>query len=275
MEPTQTAVESHYAREGLYADIVASLRDSGKDVARLTPADLAPVDEFHVRGRAATIELASLLAPQRGLRVLDVGCGLGGSARYFAAEYGCRVTGIDLTQEYVEVASALAKLVGLEGQVEFRHASALQMPFGDAAFDLVWTEHVQMNIADKRAFYAEIARVLARGGRLAFHDVFEGEGELHFPVPWAEDPAISFLAPPEEVRSMLQDLGLTIQAWQDKSGDSLRWLAGAMDKTRQSGRPGLGLHLLMGENARAKSDNVMRNLREARMVVIQALAERA
>jgi MPBQ/MSBQ methyltransferase len=275
MEPTQATVESHYAREGLYYSIVAALRGSGKDIARLTPADLAPVDEFHVRGRAATVELASSLAPQRGLRVLDVGCGLGGSARYFASEYGCRVTGIDLTAEYVEVASALAKLVGLEGQVDFRHASALQMPFGDGAFDLVWTEHVQMNIAAKRAFYAEIARVLAPGGRFAFHDVFQGEGELHFPVPWAEDPAINFLAPPGEVRSMLQDLGLTIQVWEDKSLDSLQWLAGAIEKTRQPGRPGLGLHLLMGENARSKSDNVMRNLREGRMVVVQAIAQKS
>jgi len=247
----------------------------GKDVARLRPADLSPVDAFHIRGRAATIELAKLASLEPGHRVLDVGCGLGGSARYLAAQYRCRVTGIDLTGEYIDAARALAELVGLKDSIEFRQASALEMPFGDGSFDVVWTEHVQMNIADKRAFYSEIARVLVPGGTLVFHDIFQGEGgALHFPVPWAENATISFLATPEEARAILEAQGLRIRHWEDKSAESLAWFEAAMEKSRQSGPSPLGMQLLMGRTTKAKMENNVRNLREARFVAFQGIAEK-
>jgi ubiquinone/menaquinone biosynthesis C-methylase UbiE len=207
--------------------------------------------------------------------VLDVGCGLGGSARYLAAEYQCQVTGIDLTQEYVDVANTLAGMVGLTDRVAFRQASALEMPFEEGSFDVVWTEHAQMNIADKRAFYREIGRVLRPKGLLLFHDIFRGEGgPLHYPVPWAEGPSISFLAAPEEVRQVLEDLGFSIHDWADKSEPSLQWFVSAIDKLKASGPPPLGLHLLMGGTARTKFENNIRNLREGRFVVYQARAEK-
>jgi ubiquinone/menaquinone biosynthesis C-methylase UbiE len=268
-------VERHYAREGILDSILSALRQMGKDVTSLTPADLAPVDAFHIRGRAATVELAQRAALTPGLRVLDVGCGLGGTARYLAAEHGCRVTGVDLTKEYVDVARALAGLVGLEGSVEFRQASALDLPFDDGAFDLVWTEHVQMNIEDKRAFYAEIARVLVPRGRLVFHDVIQGGGgPSHFPVPWADEPSISFLASPDLLRQILDDLGFTILDWEDRSRESLDWFARAVERLKRSGPPPLGLHLLMGPTALAKAENIVRNLAEDRIVVVQAVAEK-
>lgn len=244
-------------------------------MARLAPADLAPVDEFHIRGREATVELARRASLSPGLRVLDVGCGLGGSARYLAAEHQCQVTGIDLTQEYVNVANALADMVGLRDKVAFRQASALDMPFDDGSFDVVWTEHVQMNIADKRAFYREIGRVTRPKGLLLFHDIFLGDlGSLHYPVPWAEDASISFLAAPEEVRQILEDLGFVIHDWDDKSQPSLDWFVAAIEKLKVSGTPPLGLHLLMGNTANAKFENNIRNLRERRLVVFQARAEK-
>ncbi len=276
MTDAANQVKNHYARGEIVDSILRALRESGKDIARLTPADLAPIDAFHIRGRAATVELAKLASLEPGLRVLDVGCGLGGSARYLAAEYRCRVTGIDLTGEYVEAASALAELVGLKDSVEFRQASALELPFDDGSFDLVWTEHVQMNIADKRAFYSEIARVLAPRGRLVFHDIFQGEGgALHFLVPWAEDAAISFLATPGEARALLEALGFRVLHWQDKSAESLAWFEAAMEKSRQSGPSPLGLQLLMGRTTKAKMENNVRNLREARFVVFKGIAGKA
>lgn len=273
METARPAVESHYAQGGLLEDILRALREMGKDPDHLEPADLAPVDEFHIRGREATIELARRASIQPGERVLDVGCGLGGSVRYLAAEHGCRAVGIDLTRDYVEVAQALADRVGLANSVEFRQASATDLPFPDGSFDVVWTEHVQMNIADKRSFYSGIARVLRPGGRLAFHDVFQGPGgEVHFPVPWALDASINFLGDPEAVRKILEDLGFSILDWEDKSRHSLEWFAAVQEKLQRSGPLPLGLHLLMGSTSKFKIKNVVRNLREARLLVFQAVA---
>ncbi|MBI2203304.1 MAG: methyltransferase domain-containing protein [Candidatus Rokubacteria bacterium] len=269
------SVERHYGRGGILDSILRTLATIGKDLDKLVPADLAPVDEFHIRGREATVELANRASLAPGLSVLDVGCGLGGSVRYLAAERGCRATGVDLTAEYVEAAAALAKLVGLGDAVEFRQASALALPFADATFDVVWTEHVQMNIADKRAFYAELARVIVPGGRLVFHDVFQGEGGApHFPVPWADESAISFLEPPDAVQQTLADVGLRVLDWEDKSVHSRIWFAGVLERSKASGPPPLGIHLLMGPTARTKIENIVRNLAERRVVVVQAVAEK-
>jgi ubiquinone/menaquinone biosynthesis C-methylase UbiE len=275
MNDVRDDVEQHYGRGRILDAILAGLRAAGKDPDRLKPEDLAPVDEFHVRGREATIELARRVPLVPGARVLDVGCGLGGSARSLAAEHQCQVTGIDLTLEYVDVANALAAMVGLSDRIVFRQASALEIPFGDGHFDVAWTQHVQMNIADKRAFYREIARVVRSGGRFLFHDIFEGAGgPLHFPVPWAEQASISFLDRPEKVRHILEEAGFLIRDWVDTSQASLEWIVAAMERNQVGGTPPLGPHLLMGANAKTKLENAMRNLREGRIVVYQASAEK-
>ena len=275
MDDAQKAVEAHYSRGGILDSILRVLRDMGRDLRTLAPSDLAPVDEFHVGGRDATIALANQASLKPGDRVLDVGCGLGGSVRYLASEWNCRVTGIDLTKEYVEVATALTQILGLHEVTAFGQSGALNMPFRNGSFDMVWTEAVQMNIADKRAFYCEIARLLAPGGRLAFLDLFQGErGDLYYPVPWAEESSISFLAMPQTVREILQSLQFNVLHWEDKSRQSVDWLAAAVERS-QSADPGrLGLHLLMGNSARVKLENNIRNLREDRFVVIQAIAEK-
>lgn len=268
-------VERHYGRGQIFESIMRALRDMRKDVSKLSPADLALVDEFHTRGRAATIELARRAALTPGLKVLDVGCGLGGSARYLASEHGCRVTGIDLTKEYVDAANALAELVGMKDIVTFHQASALELPFPDGSFDAVWTQHVQMNIADKRAFYGQIARVLGPRGRLLFHDVFQGPGgALHYPVPWAEDASISFLETPETVRKILEGLGFSVLDWDDKSQMSREWFVTRLAALDVSGPPPLGSHLLMGVTARVKLENNVRNLSEQRSVVVQGVVEK-
>ncbi|MCC7413571.1 MAG: methyltransferase domain-containing protein [Gammaproteobacteria bacterium] len=255
--------------------IVDALASSGRDLQRLRPADLAPVDAFHMRGREATTELAGCAGFARGKRVLDVGCGIGGSVRYLAHEHGCRAIGIDLTPDFVTTARALAALVGLGDAVRFLVGRATALPFADGTFANVWTEHVQMNVADKARFYAEAARVLAPGGRLVFHDVFEGPGGVpHYPVPWAADASISFLATPQRVRALLGDLGLRVLVWEDRSERSLAWFEAVAAKHRAAGPPALGVHLLMGPTAPIRFANVTRNLREGRVVVIQAVLEK-
>lgn len=275
MQSDFKSVENHYGRGGIFEAILAGLKQAGKNVDQLEPADLGPVDEFHVRGREATHELSDRAQFKPGGRVLDVGCGIGGSARHLAAEYGCKVVGIDLTREYVEAARKLAELSGMDQQVEFHHGSALSLPFHDNTFDGAWTEHVQMNIADKKAFYAEIARVVKPGGRFAFHDIFAGpQTPVHFPVPWAEEHAYSFLAPPDSVRELLPTLGLQIIQWNDKTQHSYDWLKATMEKMGQSGPPPLGIHLLMGPTAKQKLGNIARNFEENRIAVVQAVAQK-
>ena len=271
----RTQTEQHYARSGLLDAIVDAVRASGKDPARLSPADLAPVDEFHIRGRDGTVELAGRAALQRGLRVLDVGCGLGGSARYLASEFGCQVIGIDVTREYVEAAEVLARMVGLSSKVRFQQASALELPFREGSFDVVWTEHAQMNIADKARFYGGLARLLKPGGRLMFHDIFRGSGAAPvYPVPWADEPSISFLALAERVRDLLLSFGLTIADWDDRTEASVAWFRAMGERIASNGRPPLGLHLLMGPTAPAKFANMVQGLAERRIVAIQAVAAR-
>jgi ubiquinone/menaquinone biosynthesis C-methylase UbiE len=271
MPKTQQLINTHYGVSGILDSIQDALTAMGKDMDRLIPSDLALVDAFHLRGRESTLELADRTGIQPGLSVLDVGCGLGGSVRYLASEHECNVTGIDLTEEYVNVATALSKLVGLENKAQFHHASALELPFEDEIFDLIWTEHVQMNIEDKRLFYGEIFRVLKPGGRLLFHDIFLGEGgEPHYPVPWASEPSFSFLWPLNKVRNTLEAIGFSIADWEDKTRPSEEFLK----KMKEAGPQPLGIHLLMGDTAPTKIQNVLRNLHENRICVIQAVVEK-
>jgi SAM-dependent methyltransferase len=175
----------------------------------------------------------------------------------------------------VEAAKTLTGMVDLSAKTNFIQGNALEIPFADDSFDVVWSEHVQMNIADKGYFYFEVARVLKPGGRFVFHDIFLGEGgESHYPLPWANEPSISFPTPVESVQKSLQKARLAILSWEDMSQRTLEWFATMTEMLKKSGRPPLGLHLLMGGNAKIKSQNQVRNLQEERIAVIQAVAKK-
>ena len=185
-------VEANYTRGGLQQAVLDAIVADGYDPDDLDPEALAPAEEFHTFGRAATVALAEAASITADDRVIDVGSGLGGPARYLARVHGCHVVGVDLTQELCDVAADLTRRVGLSDRVEIRQGDALALPFPDGSFDVAWTQHVSMNIADKAGFYAEMRRVLRPGGRLAFFDLLSGPDQpIHFPVPWAEDPASS------------------------------------------------------------------------------------
>jgi ubiquinone/menaquinone biosynthesis C-methylase UbiE len=223
------------------------------------------VDEFHSRGRRATQELAELAAPGAADRVLDVGCGLGGPARYLAERFGCEVTGIDLTHEFCEVANWLSALTGLDRRVRVRQGSGTALPFEDASFDLVWTIQMQMNVADKARLYAEIQRVLRPGGRYVLQELCAGEaGECHLPAPWASHPGISFLVSPQALRAEVEAAGLRGVHWGDTTSEALAWYEEQNAKIAAAPSP-LGIHLTMGEQAREKRANVERNYREGRL----------
>jgi SAM-dependent methyltransferase len=273
---TERLVERHYDVGRLSGRIDEALRHAGLDPNRIDVDNLAPVDAFHIRGRASTEELIARLDLAAGSEVLDVGCGIGGSARHLARTHGCRVTGIDLTAAYCELASELSVRLGLAEQTRYLQASAVDLPFGDDSFDVVWTEHVQMNIADKLRFYGEMARVLRPGGTLAFHDVFAGEaGQLDFPVPWATSADASFLAPVATVREILAALPLEIDSWVDCTAASTSWFGGVRERVEAGAPPPLGVHLLMGQNARDKVVNAHEGLQSGAMVTIQAVLRKS
>ena len=270
---TDDLIDKHYGFGGIMEKIEAALDLAGMDVGSLSVDDLAPIDEFHTRGRESTLEVAALANVQASDLVLDVGCGLGGTARHLAEIYHCHVTGIDLTEEYISVGKKLTDFVGLSDRVELHQGSALELPFEDDRFDIAWTEHVQMNIADKKQFYSEIARVLKPGGRFVFHDVFRGSGDSPFyPLPWAEQESFSFLATEEEARTIFDQVGLTIDQWNVKIQESLEFFKMTIAKIEADGPPPLGIHLLMGDNARDKLQNYIRNLSEDRTSVAMGMA---
>lgn len=268
-------VTAHYTRGDLGAVILAALRAAGKDPDNLAPGDLSGLDQFHFRGLEATRDQTALVALDAGMHVLDVGCGIGGPARHLATEFGCRVTGLDLTEEFCRVGAMLAARTGLDDRVVFRQGDALAMPFEDAGFDLVWTQHASMNIADKARLFAEMHRVLRPGGRLALYDIVAGPGgTLRFPVPWARTPEISFLTTPEALHGGLEAAGFEIEVWRDVTQAGLDWRRRMMAQATRDGRPPLGLHVVMGDDWRDMFANLGRNLEEARVVLIQLVARK-
>eukprot|EP00906_Rhabdomonas_costata_P038407 RCo054185 len=269
------AIQTHYGCPDVGSVILAALEKAGKDLDRLTPEDLAPVDEFHIRGRVATLELAKAAGIDAHKHVLDVGSGVGGTARCLAREFGCRVTGIDLTDEYCRAAAMLSAKVGLADLVDYRQGDATNLPFDDGLFDVVWTEHVAMNIPDKSRLYKEMHRVLKPGGTLAIYDVLAGpSGEVLFPVPWARTPDTSFLVEPSELRRLLEDAGFTISGWSDTTAAACVWFTALAERIRKEGFPPLGFHLLVGSDFQAMAQNQGRNLQEGRIVLGQIVARK-
>lgn len=273
--PVNEAIQTHYTRADLGEVILAALEKAGKNLNRLTPEDLAPIDQFHIRGRTATLELARAAGLDSAKYVLDVGSGVGGTSRCLAKEFGCRVTGIDLTDEYCRAATMLSARIGLAHLVDFRQGDATELPFDDQTFDVVWTEHVAMNIPDKARLYKEMHRVLKPGGTLAIYDVLAGpSGPVLFPVPWARTPDTSFLVQPNELRKLLEGAGFTVTEWSDTTEAARAWFVSLAEKIKKEGFPPLGFHVLLGTDFQAMAQNQGRNLQEGRIVLGQVVARK-
>ncbi len=278
MNGIEAAVARHYGDADLLARILAGLEASGVDPDRLRPDDLAPVDEFHIGGREATAHAVAKLGLDAAAHVLDVGCGIGGAARYIATQVGCRITGVDLTPEFIATARRLTELTGLDGKISFECASALDMPFADAAFDAAITLHVAMNIPERAAFYGEIARVMKPGATFCVYDVMKaGAGEPVFPVPWAETPATSHLTSAEEMRGLLDTAGFDVSEVEDRSDFARTFFQGVLAAVAASegGPPPLGIHLILGASAPEKFRNMLNNIEAGHIAPTQMIATRS
>lgn len=261
---------SAYATGMSRPNIENALRAAGLDPDAIEPADLASLEDFHTLGRLATAQLAQLAGVSGHDRVLDAGTGIGGTARFLAAEYGCAVTGVDLTEEYCEVARWLDDAAGLSDLVSIRQGDVTDLDLADGTFDVIFSQHVQMNIADKSALYAEAYRVLAPGGRLALWEIAGAADRISYPVPWADDPTDSHVVAPDHLRAAVEAAGFRIEQWND-----LTEPAGEMMAAVLSAPPGpLGLQVFVPDFA-TKVANLVRGLQEGWLRAVQVCAIRA
>lgn len=267
-------VADHYHSGHLLEAIAAGVARLGKSTADLTVADLAPVDEFHIGGAPATRAFLDGLALEPADLVLDIGCGIGGTSRFAAAEYGCRVTGVDLTPEYVETGRELCRWLGLESRVDLAEGNAVAMEFPDEHFDKAFMLHVGMNVSDKATLVAEAWRVLKPGGVLGVYDVMRcSEGTITFPVPWATQADSSFVETPDTYREALERAGFVLARERDRGEDAGRFFEDLAAATSGASEPpALGLHILMGADAPTKVHNMVQHVKSGLLSPVELIA---
>jgi SAM-dependent methyltransferase len=263
-----SGAEAHYSAHNIEGRILSALRAAGLDPDhRLAPEELAALDHFHTGGLRASLELLELARFGAADRILDIGAGLAGPARLLAAKTGCRVACVELSADYCTGAALLNRLTGLQDRIEVHRCSALDLPFADASFDGAWMQNVGMNIADRRGLYLEIRRVLRHGGRFAFQEMTAGAEPPYFPLPWATDPADSFLVSTDELRTLLNDGGFVTGLLEDTSAAHLsRSVAGATPAAPDQ----LGLAVYVDDLAR-KAANAHRSLAEGRIRFVRGV----
>ena len=269
------AIADHWGRGDVYGLIVSALNKMSKSLEGLTVEDLAPVDHFHARGFPATIELADRLPIKSDQHILDIGCGLGGPARYIAKWFHCTLSGIDITEPFVEAANKLTTLVRMEGQVKIRHGDGQRLPYPDSHFDGAYTQHVTMNVADRRKFFAEAYRVLKPGAFFALTEHGLGaNGDPHYPVPWSADGSVAYLVTPSETRTVLEETGFEDIVVEDTGAKYVAGYKVMIEKAERGALPPLGIHILMGETALQKMRNAARNIEEGRTHPIQLICRK-
>lgn len=270
---TEQQVATHYTHGSLLQAILDALKQMGKDPARFTAMDLSTGDEFHLGWLPATAALAKDLGLAPGMHVLDVGSGIGGPARYFAEAHTCRVTGIDLTEEFVQVAAELTRRCGLADRVTFHQGSALDLPFDAGSFDAATLIHVGMNIADKARLFAEVRRVLKPDALFCVYEVMiAGEGDLPYPMPWAQRTETSFVETPETYRRLLSAAGFKIERVENRRAFVLDLAREMRAKIEKDGLPALNPHVLIGPEAKVRLGNVMATLERGTIAPVEMIA---
>jgi sarcosine/dimethylglycine N-methyltransferase len=264
-----SGVSAQYSTGLSRHNIEQALLAAGQDLDHLQPADLGLLADFHTMGPIATSQLAELAQVTSQDQVLDAGSGIGGTARFLASQYRCRVTAIDLTEEYCETARWLNRLTGLDDRISVRPGDVTDLPFADASFDVVTSQHVQMNVADKDRLYREARRVLVTGGRLAIWDITAGSpGPLDYPLPWADRPELSHLVTPDQLRAAVQTAGFAVTAWNDLTDQAVALMEAVLSQPPSP----LGLQAIVEDFAR-KASNLTRALASGRLRVIQGIAQ--
>lgn len=273
--PRTRSIADHWADRDIFGLIVAALEQASKSLDSLTVEDLAPLDHFHARGFPATVELADRLPVEPGSHLLDIGCGIGGPARYFAQRFGCTVSGIDITEPYVEAANKLTALLDMGDRVVIQQGDGERLPYDDGFFDGAYAQHVTMNVSDRPRFFAEAARVLRPGGFFALTEHGLGVvGSPHHPLPWSEDGSGEFLLSPAETCELLAAAGFVHIEREDTGPSYLAAYRAALELADRGELPPLGVHVLLGATAREKMRNAARNIEEGRTHPVQVVCRK-
>ena len=268
------SIENHYLVNNLYGNILEKLQSIGVEINEVKRTDLSSVDEFHVRGLEVSKELAQYIT-SNNLKVLDVGCGLGGPARMLADEKNCVVTGLDLSQEFIETAKALSKLVNLDSNTTFLKGDALDLPFERNSFDIVWTQHVQMNISEKKKFYSEIFRVLKTGGKFLYYDILKSsDNEINYPMPWASSEDLSHLINIVELEKILSSIGFNSFSKRNQTDAGLASIKQMLSNIKEFGPPKMGLNVLMGKDTKQKILNAFNHFNQGDLQLWSGFAEK-
>ncbi len=262
MRNSKSQINKQYYKADLFKDICIKLEQQGVDLKKISRSDISSVDEFHVRSAEVSNELVQEIY-LLDAKVLDVGCGLGGPVRMLADRFNCKVTGIDLCEEYIRTAKKLSELTGLTDKTEFIQGDALDLPFENDSFDIVWSQHIQMNIEDKTKFYSEIRRVLVDEGALVYYDIFKrGKEDVNYPLPWANNASINFLETIPFVENLLNNLGFVKLQTSDQTNKAKQSLINSFENIKMNGLPKLGLNLLMGNSTKKKLMNTLKGIVE-------------
>ena len=273
--PPENAIADHWGTGDVYALILAALAKAGKSTDAVTVEDLAPVDHFHARGFPATLDLADRLPVKPEHHILDIGCGLGGPARYFAKRFGCNVSGIDITPAFVEAAKKLTALVGMQDAVTIQQGDGQHLPYPDDVFDGAYTQHVTMNVADRARFFGEAHRVLKPGAFFALTEHGLGPtGNPYYPLPWSMDGRGSYLMAPSQTHLALERAGFENVLIEETGQKYLAAYKRTMELAAQGALPPLGLHILLGETAPQKTRNAARNIEEGRTHPVQVICRK-
>lgn len=271
----EKTIADHWGSGDVYAVIIEALEQMSKSPDAITIEDLAPVDHFHARGLAATVELADCLPLRPDQKVIDIGCGLGGPARYIAKRFQCKVNGVDITKPFVEAANKLTALLHMEDQVRIELGDGQRLPYTDASFDCAYTQHVTMNVADRSRFFAEAYRVLKPGSFFALTEHGLGpNGDAYYPLPWSEDGSGAYLMTPSQTREMLEAAGFEDIRIEDTGSKYVSAYKTVMEKAAKGVLPPLGIHILMGKTAQQKTQNSARSIVEGRTRPIQVVCRK-